>query len=524
MSLSPRARQGVLVCILMLACGTRLYGIGWGGPFVYHPDERTEVGRAMRMVATGDLHPHFFLKPSLFLYLQAAVFSVVESVADRPVSEGMYSRGPASPDPPPSAFLYHWWGRCTAAVMGGVSVLLVYATGRRLFTSGVGLWAAFFLSITPRHALESHYAAVDVPVTAMCLLAFVFTVRAFQAGKRQDWALAGLFAGFAASTKYPGGLIVLAPVVALLLSPRRSRLFDRTFWLGSAGIGAASLIGFVLGTPYAVLDFSQFFWQGIAYEWTHYSTGHPGQEGPANHWWYARNLFSHILGPSLSIAALAGLVRSLLRPARQGFVLLSFPLLYFAFVSSFTVRFERQMMPILPFAAVWAGLACDAAGRWLAERCHAWQKPALERCIIPGLVLLVGVWPLLVVLQDSYRFSLPDTRSVASEWIEKNLRRGTLAREEFTPQMPNLPASQVRYEPWGIAKRGLEAWRAEGVTYLIVSSWLYGLYFTDPEKYHTQVEGYQRIFQLPLVVEFVPGKTHRGPRIGIYALGESGAG
>ena len=509
----------------MLALGTRLYGIGWGGPFVYHPDERLEVGHALRMVATGDLHPHFFLKPTLFLYIQAAVFSVVQYVADTPVSEEMYSRGSVSPDPPASAFLYHWWGRCIAAVIGGLSVLLAYAIGRRLYHPGVGLWAAFFLSITPRHALESHYAAVDVPVTCVCLLALLFTVRAFQAGERKDWALAGLFAGFAASTKYPGGLIVLACVVALLLSPPpRTRLFDRTFLLGSAGIGAASLIGFVLGTPYAVLDFSQFFWHGIACEWNHYSTGHPGQEGTANHWWYLRNTFFHILGPSLSIPALVGLVRSLLRPTRQGCVLLSFPLLYFLFVSSFTVRFPRQMMPLLPFAAIWGGLACDMAGRWLAERCHAWEKPALERFIIPGLVLLVGVSPFCVVLQDSYRFSLPDTRSVASEWIEKNLRRGTLVREEFTPQVQNLPASQVRYDPWGIAKRELEAWRAEGVRYLIVSSYLYGLYFTDPDKYHKEVEGYQRIFQLPLVAEFVPGKTLRGPRIGIYALGEPGAG
>ena len=139
-----------------------------------------------------------------------------------------------------------------------------------------------------------------------------------------------------------GGLAPLAPAAPPPPPPppppARTRLFDRTFWLGSAGIGAASLIGFVLGTSYAVLDFSRFFWHGIACEWNHYSTGHPGQEGTANHWWYLRNTFFHILGPSLSIPALVGLVRSLLRPTRQGCVLLSFPLLYFLFVSSFSAR------------------------------------------------------------------------------------------------------------------------------------------------------------------------------------------
>ena len=325
-------------------------------------------GRAIRMVATGDLHPHYFHHPSLFIYAQAVVFSLVQYMTDTPVYEEMWDRGAPSPDPPLSAFPYFWWGRFIAAVIGGLSVLIVYAIGRRLYNPGAGLWAAFFLCISPLHVKDSHYAEVDVPVTFMCLLAFLFTVRAFSAGERKDWMLASLFAGFAASTKYPGGLIVLPCVVALLLQGQGARLFDRTFWLGSAGIGVVSLLGFVVGTPYAVLDFSQFFWHGIAHEWNHYSTGHPGQEGTANQWWYLRNLFSESLGPSLCIPILIGLVSSLLRPTRQVFVLLSFPLVYFLFVSSFTVHFPRQMMPLLPFAALWGGLACDTVRRGLTER------------------------------------------------------------------------------------------------------------------------------------------------------------
>ena len=393
MPLSQRDARGLLACIVMLALGVRLYGIGWGAPFVYSPDERWEGGCAMRMVATGDLHPHFFLKPSVFIYSQAVVFSLVQYMTDTPVYEEVRCRGGPSPALPRSAFPYFYWGRFTAAVIGGLSVLIVYAIGQRLYNPGVGLWAAFFLCISPLHVKESHYAAVDVPVTFMLLLAFLFTVRAFQAGERKDWVLASLFAGFAASTKYPGGLIVLSCVVALLLQPERNRLFDRTFWLGSAGVGVVSLIGFVLGTPYAVLDYDRFFWHGIAAEWTHYSAGHPGQEGTANQWWYLRNLFHESLGPSLCIPALIGFVYSLFRPTRQVFVLLSFPLVYFLFVSSFTVRFPRQMMPLLPFAALWGGLACDTAGRWLTELFQAWEKPAFERYIIPGLALLIGFLP-----------------------------------------------------------------------------------------------------------------------------------
>lgn len=226
------SRRALLALVCVLAFGLRTYGLGWGQPFVYHPDERSMVGRAMNMVSTGDLHPHYFLKPSLFIYTQALVVSLLARVSQAPVRE-VRPPGTAPWEPPRSAFPYYWWGRLVAALLGSGSIWIVYHIGKRLYSDSVGLWAAFFLCLSRLHVRDSHYAQVDVPVTFVCLLTFLFTVRAFQEGKPRDWVLASLFAGLSASTKYPAGLIVLPCVVALLLCQRR---LSRTFSdLGEAG-------------------------------------------------------------------------------------------------------------------------------------------------------------------------------------------------------------------------------------------------------------------------------------------------
>ncbi|MGB3058399.1 MAG: hypothetical protein WBE17_01555, partial [Anaerolineae bacterium] len=49
-----------LAAILLIAVALRLWGINFGLPYLYHPDEPGYVAIAQNMVKTGDLNPHFF--------------------------------------------------------------------------------------------------------------------------------------------------------------------------------------------------------------------------------------------------------------------------------------------------------------------------------------------------------------------------------------------------------------------------------------------------------------------------------
>ncbi|MEW5720581.1 MAG: hypothetical protein AB1817_18295, partial [Chloroflexota bacterium] len=66
--------HGLVLAIVIFGLGLRLWGIGFGLPYIYHPDEGLPVSIALRFLRTGDLNPNFYDWPSLLLYLDALVY------------------------------------------------------------------------------------------------------------------------------------------------------------------------------------------------------------------------------------------------------------------------------------------------------------------------------------------------------------------------------------------------------------------------------------------------------------------
>lgn len=96
--------------------------------------------------------------------------------------------------------------------------------------------AALFL-LTPQVLLLSRFATTELPMTFFTLLAFLCLLRWSEEERRADLILAGVFGGFAFSTKYLGGLFaVLAPAGYLLLR-RRPRALG--LLLAAAGLAAS---------------------------------------------------------------------------------------------------------------------------------------------------------------------------------------------------------------------------------------------------------------------------------------------
>ena len=57
-----------LIGILLLAFFVRVWGNKFGLPQLYYWDEPTVVNRAIRF-GSGDLNPHFFYYPALYMYV-----------------------------------------------------------------------------------------------------------------------------------------------------------------------------------------------------------------------------------------------------------------------------------------------------------------------------------------------------------------------------------------------------------------------------------------------------------------------
>jgi len=498
-----------LVLILLLAVGLRLYGVNFGLPYVYHPDEWNHIDIVGDMLRQGVLNPHWFKKPSLYFYLLALAyivyfpFSVMQgkSTSLSSLAETIVEKNEIVADP-----LSLLWARIFFAFFGVLTVLAVYLIARRFHNRYVGLLAALFLAVAPIHAvLQFHAVNADAPMIFSLVLSLAFCSLALETGRERDYALAGLFIGLATSVKYNGLVAGILLFATYILTRGKPKAF-RNLVIGLASIG----VGFLLGTPFAVLTPQEFF-KGATGELIHYTGGHVGQEGSS--WlFYARTLF-HDAGELMLALGITGVVLAFRRREKREILLAVFCLVYYLWISLFRVHFDRIAAPLVPFLVL-----LSAKVIWLAvEACvHRLNRYALGRPLVYGfLALVVIVLPVYRTVQRDYLLSQTDVRTIALEWARENIPPGSkVAIEPYCPPLGTLPLDITILKGTGnilggVAKHPPEWYQENGFDYLVVSSGRYSRLFRDPERYAKGVARYEAIFKaFPLAREFV------GPLLG----------
>ncbi len=141
----------LLAAVLAVALGLRLWGIGQGLPYVYNVDEYGHfVPEAIAMFHHG-LNPHYFVNPPALTYL----FHLIDAVwliGTDPARE--FARRPQD---------VYLVARVTVALLGTLSVWLVYVLGARLFDRAVGLLAAALMAVAFLPVYYGHLALNDAP-------------------------------------------------------------------------------------------------------------------------------------------------------------------------------------------------------------------------------------------------------------------------------------------------------------------------------------------------------------------------
>ena len=501
-------RSHVIALSLLVATGgvLRFTALGQGIPFALGVDEPEIIERAVRMMKSGDLHPHFFDYPGLYIYIQfltACARFVVGSIG------GLWSNlNEAAPAE------FYLWGRAVTATFGTLTILLVYRAGRRI-SPLTGLLSAAIFAVQSMHVRESHFVLTDVPTTFFVALTWVLALRAHAHHTTRAFFWAGVAAGLAAATKYNGGVAILLPLLILLIGDADWRWRLRAIavvMLGAAG-------SFLAGAPYTVLALPEFL-NAFAYLSHMYAVGptppEPGWEI------YLKHLRLNFSVPGL-IAAVIGLgltLRALWRAPRADASVAwattaSFALIYFYMIARQRLTYGRYLLPLLPFLAVLAGGALAGAVGVLHRRV---ARPAVTT--LAGAALLVAVcWVptanALGTLRNATRVS---TSEQAYHWILANVPRQTKIGIEsrgiqLTPEQYDVAhfARLIRHD--------FAHYRSEGYEYLLASDLAFGvaLYRTPREAGAATL--YEDLFaRLEPVTTFFPSVDHPGPEWRVYRV------
>jgi 4-amino-4-deoxy-L-arabinose transferase-like glycosyltransferase len=454
--MSERSRIGaVALGIFAVGVVLRFHGLGWGLPAVY--EEAYPFKKAWDMWGWGadkrfDLNPHFFNYPTLFFYLQFlgqgllylvhTLRGAVHSTLDFRV---LYELDKSS---------FYLLGRGIAALMGAGTVLVTFAVGRRIGGLAVAAAAAALVAVNQSHIAKSQAIEVDVPMTFLAMLAYLFALRVLERPRRRDLLLAALCGGLATSTKYNGAFLALPIGLAFLLG--RRVISAETTGVPGAASGKAStgkrgavpragatgspwtdlLLAsalfaavFLLTSPYVLID-RKAFWTGFNYERLHMRVGHFGLDQTPAILWYLRVMGGTLLGWPLALLALGGLVQeTLVRRRRWALVLAVFPVAYLTVICSWSMKAERYVLPLLPLAAVYAS---TFVASWVPRlrRFGDWAPAAAT-----AVAVLVMVTPSLAAYRRDLARLRGDTRTLARQWIEANVPAGSLlVLEAYGPE------------------------------------------------------------------------------------------
>lgn len=505
-----------LAVVALAAFAARVWGNGFGLPFLYHEDEGEIVRRALRMPIDGP-NPHWFQYPTLYVYVQAAVYLLVY-VAQRAAGiASSYADFASASSLDPTAI--YRAGRTVTAAVGAATVVMTGLAGRRLASldgrgaSLVGLAAAAFVAVDTMHVEHSHYVTADVPLTlaAACVLyAAARLASAPDGGAPRDYAFAGAAVGLAASIKYPGALlaVVVVAVYAQRVDWRDWRARVRDLRLPTAA--AASVGAFLAGSPFVVLSFSEFL-RDFAAEAAHMRSGHLGFEAVQNHW---GQLFGGVYasgGLALVALLVVGAFAFVRRRDPLGIALVVTTLTLFVFAGLSNVLFTRYLLPILPVAAIVAARGAHALAGALTG--------ALARGRVTVAVALAALACTLPAFLDVHRlrlFTAPDTRTLARTWVDETVDGRIAVEWKSIPTGP-LPLARAEAVP---VVYDLDDLRDRGVRYVVVTDRLYRRFLRAPDRYDDQTAFYRELLsQGRLVCVFSPYEGEIG-RLSLDAAGE----
>jgi Dolichyl-phosphate-mannose-protein mannosyltransferase len=371
-----------------------------------------------------------------------------------------------------AAAIYRWWPSDAAAAQSaillflGVAMAVIYRLGRELADGTAGVAAAWIFASAPFVVYSGTRFQLDLPLATMAAVAFLVVLRT-DGFQHPGWSLvAGGVWAIGMLTKPTFAVYAFAPIVWVLIRERNRRsCLNAT--LAVAVAAALSLPWYgprLIGLP-AQLAYRSG--KGAMLE------GKPETFTLTALSFYPTWIFTQ-LGVLAVGLLLAGLIVALRQ--RRGLAIAAFAA---PFIVSMLVRNKdlRYTLPLLPMAAVLAGIAVSALGR----RWRPWVATGL---IVVGAGQVSGT---LFGLPPAFRLPMLgvptgiDTPPMRTEWHHRDIlraisraSRGAAVTVSVVPNYNFFSVSNFRYYATreGLPIRFLRAWDGEplGVDYVVLKT------------------------------------------------------
>jgi 4-amino-4-deoxy-L-arabinose transferase-like glycosyltransferase len=253
--------------------------------------------------------------------------------------------------------LHEWVGRIQAVLLFATSLPFFFLLVRRLADDTAAVWALLFYSFAPLQLMASRCFMPDVPSLSLSIVGLYFFFRWTESDRLQFFAFSALAICLAILIKIPTALIGV-PLAVLAFSRFGVSAFRR---------GQLWLFGVI-----ALLPSALWYWHAhqISKEfYPHHFFGAGGFEIKTLGWYLKIVRFTLFSSLTLVFSAMAaaGVFVSWAQPARRLILWWGGAMILFIIAAGYGNRHPWYQLPLVPIAAVLAGVFCSAVAHRYRE-------------------------------------------------------------------------------------------------------------------------------------------------------------
>jgi 4-amino-4-deoxy-L-arabinose transferase-like glycosyltransferase len=527
----------LLIYILIIAAALRLWGIN----HQIYTDENKVVTPSV-LLAKGQQHPLLYPKGSYYPHF----YHYILGVAFLPLALA-HLPYPAAGD---TLDAYTLTARIVTALIGVLTVWLVYRLGKSLANQNTGLLATAIFALLPLHVKYSHYAHVDVPLTAVALLAMLAAVRIWHTGQRRWYVITGLLVGLCGATHYTGLVMGSALVIAhLAFSWHRSPRTWRTFLSHSFIISLFLIpVGFFLASPYTIIKWSDSIaiYQQLAQRG---AAGDLGYTSPNLMWplysttpdWGLPFTVSGMIWEFFPITCLLAIIGLGIAIRQRASLLICLAgivpvIMYLAIVGHLPLYAVKRLLPVAPFITILAAHAIT----WLYAQ--KYKFPVAWRMLAVLLAVSIIIPTAYTDAAFDGAYAGGSTHNQAFQWAQANIPAGSVVLQHTpirlldwndsrftTVRMDEVYANFNKIDPEVAHDRAkpLSYWiNTKHVQYIVMDSRIVDRYYdpTSIKLFPATTASYRAFYDdirthATLVFEAQPKPwIIAGPRVEIYDL------
>lgn len=453
----------VLILILVIGFLLRIYNLNWDQGYHLHPDER-QIAIVTSNISLPDtlnfstllspdspLNPHFFAYGSLPIYLLKFIGYLFSGLDHQFIT---YEK-------------INLLGRLLSSIFDILTIFLIYKITKLLFNSNKKAITAslvYALSVFPIQL--SHFYAVDTVLTFFVCFTLYRSMILYRYLSYKNAIFVGVGFGLSLATKVSATVLVVAFISSLfietLLSLKKEifskeigflrkiwkylkSIFNPKFWIKNKSfklkkvvtclflITLITFVTFAIFEPFAIIDFSEFWSQikaqsamtkdAFVFPYTlQYVNTTP-------YLYQLKNIILWGLGPAFGILAIIGFMHTFIRLFKGLFspgneeaegsqlIIIFFFVAYFLVVGNFEVKFMRYCLPLYPILAIFA-----------ANIFTSLKKPIVSVLMFANLIWLLAFLNI---------YNSPNSRVMATDWINKNIPTGSMVlREHWDDGLP----------------------------------------------------------------------------------------